>query len=176
MSRTRIAIAVLALFGALLALPGGALAAKPQTIAVDDAVVDDFLTDACGFEVLHTVAGTIRVSEDAQGFVLARFSLKHTLTGPGGSLAFPDVGIDKLLAVDADSGTRVETVLATGVLGIRIVVPGHGVVAANTGREIRVFTIDPATGEVTDFRLEADTGLDRQLDAAGLAAVCAALA
>ncbi len=126
-----------------LTLPGPALAAKPEVIDVDDAFVDGFLTEACGFEVTHTVDGTIRVSESKDGLFLARFSLKHTLIGPGGTLSFPDVGIDKLLTVEDDGVTRVETVMATGVLGLRIVIPGQGVVAANTGREIRVFTSTP---------------------------------
>jgi hypothetical protein len=174
-TRLRLAALGLVALAALLALPGGALAAKPQTIPVDDEFVDDFLTDACGFEVIHTVTGTIRVSEDAQGFFLARFSLKHTLTGPGGSLSFPDVGIDKLRAVSDDGVTRVETVMATGVLGLRIVVPGEGVVAANTGREIRVFTFNRETGEFS-FELAVDSGLDKPLEGAALDAVCDALA
>jgi hypothetical protein len=174
--RLRLAALGLVALAALLAVPGGALAAKPQTIPVDDVFVDEFLTDACGFEVVHTVTGTIRVSEDKDGLFLARFALKHTLTGPGGSLSFPDVGIDKLLTVADDGVTRVETVMATGVLGLRIVVPGQGVVAANTGREVRVFTFDVATGQVTDFRLAADSGLDKPLEGDALAAVCAALA
>jgi hypothetical protein len=125
--------------------------------------------------VVHTVTGTIRVSEDQNGLFLARFSLKHTLTGPGGSLSFPDVGIDKLRTVTDDGVTRVETVMATGVLGLRIVVPGKGVVAANTGREIRLFTFDAQTGEFQSFELAIDSGLDKPLEGAALAAVCAAL-
>jgi len=159
-----------------LALPGPALAAKPEVIAVNDAFVDRFLTEACGFEVTHTVVGTIRVSESKDGLFLARFSLKHTLIGPGGTLSFPDVGIDKLLTVEEDGVTRVETVMATGILGLRIVIPGQGVVAANTGREIRVFTFDAVTGKFLSFELAADSGLDRPLEGDALAAVCDALA
>jgi len=159
-----------------LALPGPALAAKPEAIAVDEAFVDEFLTEACGFEVTHTVVGTVRVSESEDGLFLARISLKHTLIGPGGTLSFPDVGIDKLLTVEEDGVTRVETVMATGVLGFRIVVPGEGVVAANTGREIRVFTFDAETGEFRSFDLAVDAGLDLPPDEDALAAVCGALA
>jgi hypothetical protein len=159
-----------------LTLPGPALAAKPVVEQVDDAFVDEFLTEECGFEVTHTVVGTVRVSEDGDGAFLARFSLKHTLIGPGGTLTFPDVGIDKLLAVEEDGETVVETVMATGILGIRIVVPGEGVVAANTGREIRVFTFDAETGEFVSFDLAVDSGLDRPGDEDALAAVCGALA
>lgn len=169
-----VALGLVAL-AALLALPGGALAAKPEAIPINDVFVDEFLTEECGFEVIHTVTGTIRVSEDSKGFFLARFSLKHTLTGPGGSLSFPDVGIDKLRAVADDGVTRVETVMATGVLALRIVIPGQGVVAANTGREIRLFTFDAQTGEFVSFEVAVDSGLDKPLEGAALAAVCAAL-
>jgi hypothetical protein len=160
----------------VLVLPGGSLAAKPETIQVDDTFVDEFLTQACGFEVTHSVTGTIRVSENAEGLFLARFSLKHTLTGSGGSLSFPDVGIDKLLTVADDGVTHVETVMSTGVLGLRIVVPGEGIVAANTGREIRIFTFDSETGEFLSFELAVDSGLDSPLEGAALESVCTALA
>jgi hypothetical protein len=174
MRRLVLLIAVLAAL--TLALPGPAFAAKPEVINVDDEFIDEFLTEECGFTVTHTVIGTIRVSELKDGSFLSRFSLKHTLIGPGGTLSFPDVGIDKLLTVEDDGVTRVETVMATGVLGIRIVVPGEGVVAANTGREIRVFTFDAVTGAFLSFELAVDSGLDRPLEGDALAVVCAALA
>jgi hypothetical protein len=170
----RLAVSLMALVS-FLVLPGGALAARPVTFQVDDVIVDQFLTGACGFEVVDVVTGTIRVSENSENLFLARFSLKHTLTGPGGSLSFPDVGIDKLLTVADDGVTRVETVMATGVLGFRIVVPGQGVVAGNTGREIRIFTFDAETGEPLGFDLDIDSGLDRPLEGAALEAVCATL-
>jgi hypothetical protein len=174
--RTAVALAALAL---LFAAPGGMLAAPPpdrlQVIPVDDSFTDEFLTDACGFAVIHDVIGTIRVSVDTRGLFLARSALTHTLTGPGGSLSFPDVGIDKQLAVADDGVNHVETVMATGVLGLRIVIPGQGVVAANTGREVRIFTFDVATGELTDVQVDVDSGLDKPLAGAALAAVCAAL-
>lgn len=160
------------------AAPGAASAAPTDTfevIPVDEAFVDEFLTDSCGFEVKHTISGTIKVSEDRQGLYLARIRLKHALIGPGGTLTFPDVGIDKLLAVADDGVTRVETVMATGVLSLRVVIPGRGVVAANTGREFRLITFDAQTGEFLSFEVIVDSGLDRPLEGAALAAVCEAL-
>ena len=68
------------------------------------------------------------------------------------------------------------TVRATGVLSLRIVIPGQGVVAANTGREIRIFTIDTATDEVISFEVMVDSSYDRQLEGAALDVVCEALA
>jgi hypothetical protein len=143
---------------------------------VDDVFVDDFLTEECGFEVTHTVTGTIKSSVGRDGLGLFRFRLKHELIGPGGTLGFPDVGIDKDLAVVEDGDTTVFTVMATGVLGLRIVIPGQGVVAANTGRETRIFTVDTATGELISFEVIVDSGLDRPLEGAALDAVCQALA
>ena len=66
--------------------------------------------------------------------------------------------------------------MATGVLGLRIVIPGQGVVAANTGREIRLVTFDSVTGEFLSFEVLVDSGLDRPLEGAALEAVCDALA
>lgn len=55
-------------------------------------------------------------------------------------------------------------------------IPGKGVVAANTGREIRRITFDTATGEFIAFEVIVDSGLDRPLEGAALDAVCQALA
>jgi hypothetical protein len=82
-----------------------------------------------------------------------------------------------LALVRSEGGdTTVATAQATGVLSLRIVIPGQGVVAANTGREIRIFTIDTATDEVISFEVMVDSGLDRPLEGAALHAVCEALA
>ena len=137
--------------------------------------MDEFLTDECGFEVRHTIVGTVKSSVGRNGLSLFRFRLKHELIGPGGTLGFPDVGIDKDLAVVEEGDTTVATVQATGVLALRIVIPGQGVVAANTGREIRLIRFDTATGEILSFEVIVDSGLDRPLEAA-LEAVCEALA
>ena len=157
---------------------GSAQAAPPQfeVFDVNDVFVDEFLTEGCGFEVIHTVTGRIKVSADQDGFFIARFALKHTVTGPGGSLTWPDVGIDKLLSVTDDGVTRVETIAATGVLGIRIVVPGHGVVEANTGREIRVITFDLVNEEIIAFQVLFDKGNSEPFDEGDMAIICGALA
>jgi len=143
---------------------------------VDAVFVDEFLTEECGFEVTHTITGIVKVSTGRNGLTLSRFRLRHELIGPGGTLSFPDVGIDKELAVVEDGDTTVTTVMATGVLSLRIVIPGQGVVAANTGRETRITTVDTATGEFISFEVIVDSGLDRPLEGAALDAVCQALA
>jgi hypothetical protein len=152
------------------------LADKFEIFDVDDEFEDEFLTDECGFEVRHTVVGTIKSSVDKDGLFLFRFRLKHELIGPGGTLGFPDVGVDRDLAVVEEGDNTVVTVQATGVLALRIVIPGQGVVAANTGREIQLITFNTETGELVDFEVLVDSGLDRPLEGAALEAVCEALA
>jgi hypothetical protein len=152
------------------------IADKFDVEEVDDVFVDDFLTEECGFEVTHTVTGTIKSSVGRDGLALFRIRLKHELIGPGGTLGFPDVGIDKDLAIVEEGDTTVVTLQATGVLALRIVIPGQGVVAANTGREIRIFTVDTATGEILAFEVIVDSGLDRPLEGEALDAVCETLA
>jgi hypothetical protein len=174
----------LALLAAAAGLGVGGVAGRVQAKIADkfdveevNAVfVDDFLTDECGFEVTHTVTGTVKSSVGRNGLSLSRFRLRHELIGPGGTLGFPDVGIDKELAVVEEGDTTVTTVMATGVLSLRIVIPGQGVVAANTGRETRITTVDTATGDFISFEVIVDSGLDRPLEGAALDAVCQALA
>jgi hypothetical protein len=152
------------------------IADKFDVEEVNDIFEDEFLTEECGFAVTHTVTGTIKSSVDQDGLALFRYRLWHELIGPGGTLSFPDVGIDKDLAAVQDGDTTVFTVQATGVLALRIVIPGQGVVAANTGREIRLITVDTTTGEIIAFEVIVDSGLDRPLEGAALEAVCEALA
>jgi hypothetical protein len=76
-----------------------------------------------------------------------------------------------------DGSTRVETFMATGIFGLRVVIPGEGLVIANVGREVRQLTIDLETGEVVGFELLFDAGHSPEEfdEAAAVAAVCAAL-
>jgi hypothetical protein len=163
---------------AVLAAPGAVRAAPPEVVAVDDAFVDEFLTEACGFEVLHTVEGTITTTLAEDGSpALQRFRLTETLVGPtGATLRTVNVGIDKTLSVVQDAaGNTVVTLMATGVLGYHFQVPGEGVVAGNAGREIRRITFD-AEGNFVDFAVVEDAGLSRDIDEAAVAAICASLA
>jgi hypothetical protein len=175
-------------WGSALALlmtlgPVPAVAAPPEEkfnlIEVDETFVDEFLTAQCGFTVTHTVVGTIKESvlvDEAGNFVVtqARFRLKEALIGPtGATLTYPNVGIDKI-AYNPD-GTQ--TVTATGILALRVVVPGEGLVIANVGRVVTTLTFDPETGEVvqeeTDF--EAGQRPEDFDEAEALAAICAYL-
>ena len=168
---------IIVVLGTMLAAPRGVVAAPPEVFPVNDEFVAPFLTEQCGFEVLRRETGTIRVTRDADGNVLlARINVKITLIGPGGTLTYPDVGIDKLLAVEENGTTRIETVMATGILGIRVVVPGEGVVVANVGREIRTITFDTVTGEFISFDVSEDSGLNLAFDDDAIATICAALA
>ena len=127
----------------------------------------------------HTVVGTIKESgfvDEAGNFVAtqARIRLKESFIGPtGATLTYPNVGIDKI-AYNAD-GTH--TVTATGILGLRVVVPGEGLVIADVGRIVSTLTFDPETGEVvqeeTDF--EAGQRPEDFDEAEALAAICAYL-
>ena len=180
-SRLLLALVALALT-AVLALPAAALAAPPDKFVVeevDDEFVDEFLTEACGFEVLHTVEGTIKITLDEEGNpTLQRFRLKETLIGPTGTtLSTVNVGIDKTLSVVEDeAGNTVVTLMATGVLGYHFQIPGEGVVAGNAGREIRQITFD-AEGNFVDFAVIDDAGLSRNIeDEEAIAAICDYLA
>jgi hypothetical protein len=160
-----------------------AAAAPPEEkfnlVGVDDEFVDPFLTEQCGFTVLHTVVGTVKESgfvDETGTFVVtqARFRLQHTLVGPtGATLTYPDVGVDKV-AYNPD-GTH--TVTSAGILGLRVVVPGEGLVIANVGRLVTTLTFDPETGEVVGAVTDFEAG-QRPEDfdvAEALAASCAQL-
>jgi hypothetical protein len=160
-----------------------AAAAPPEgkfnLVEVDDEFVDEFLTAQCGFTVTHTVVGTVKESgfvDETGDFVVtqARIRLKEALIGPTGvALTYPNVGIDKIAYNPDDT----QTVTSTGILALRVVVPGEGLVIANVGRVVSTLTFDPETGEVvraeTDF--EAGQRPEDFDEAEALAAICAYL-
>jgi hypothetical protein len=166
----------------MLALAVGQAAAsvptgKPITIPIDDTFVAPNLTANCGFEVTLHEYGTIRVTEDPEtGAFLARVALKRTFSGPGGSLTFPVVGLDKLLSRTIDGNILVDVVASSGVNAVRWVIPGHGIVVANIGRDVVRITVDLSTGEELDFVVLEDAGLNLDLTDEALAIICDYLA
>ena len=171
--------AVLVALFALIALPTAGLGAPPDdrfvVEYVDETAVGPFLTNQCGFTVLRRTEGTILHSSDP--VEISRVRLTTTFIGPNGvTLTNPDVGADRTLSVVEDeAGNTVVTEQATGVLVVRAVVPGEGVVFANAGRVVRQFTFD-AAGNLIDFEVIEDAGLARSPDEAQLTALCAYLA
>ena len=87
--------------------------------------------------------------------------------------SFPNVGVDKI--VYNPDGTQ--TVTSTGIIGLRYVVPGEGLVIANIGRLVTTFTFDPETGEVVgaETLIEAGQRPEDFDEAEALAAICAYL-
>jgi hypothetical protein len=176
----RFVVALVALV--TLALTVGQAAAsvptgKPITIPIDDTFVAPRLTANCGFEVTQHITGTIRVTEDPDtGAFLTRIALKRTFSGPGGSLTFPDVGLDKLLSRTIDGDILVDVIASSGVLPFRFVIPGHGIIAANIGRDVVSITVDLSTGEELDFVILEDAGLNLEFTDEDVAIICDYLA
>jgi hypothetical protein len=152
---------------------GSAPTGQPVTVQIDDEFVESSFTAGCGFEVIMHVNGSIRVTEDPEtGDWMARYALKRSLTGRGGSLSFPDDGLDKVISVVIEGDIAVLELATHGVLPYQLVVPGYGPVAANIGRDLYQFTINLSTGEESDFVLVDDAGLNLELNDEGLAAIC----
>jgi hypothetical protein len=166
----------------MVALPVGQAAAsvptgKPVTIPIDDTFVAPNLTAGCGFEVIAHFHGTIRVTEDPEtGAFLARFAIKRDFIGPGGSLTSPDVGLDRLVSQTIDGDVLVLVIASSGSLPYRQVVPGYGVIVANTGLQLVEITIDLSTGEELDFVFLKDVGLNLEFTDEAQAIICDYLA
>ena len=185
LSSTRSRVAQIFLLTSLLALlvPGAATAAPPtdkfEVIVVDEAFVDAFLTEQCGFTVLHTIEGTVKLSgsRNETGELIAdmaRISLTHTWIGPSGaSLTSPDVGVDRI-TYNADGSV---TAAANGIF-LRIVVPGEGLVVAYIGHRVTVLTFDPVTGAFLSAETIVEAGQQpRDFDVdEQMTAICTALA
>jgi len=186
MSRTRwllLAMVFLAGLTPLMAAPGSVRAApgpnsnKPTVIYIDDTFLAPNLTSQCGFDVWAHFVGTITTSVRRDGLLIDRVNLRRIFTGPGGSLTVVDVGVNKITeTISADGTTVVITVTAAGSLPYHQVVPGHGSVVNNSGREIVQITLewDEAAGEYVevDFQVLSDSGPNDELSAADYALIC----
>ncbi|MGX5653681.1 hypothetical protein ACWKWC_02795 [Geodermatophilus nigrescens] len=88
--------------GGILAGATPALAAPPtiEVIDVDAVFVDEVASAACGFEVVQTATGTVRIrtfEDDGTAVQEVRsVSITRTLSSPTGSIRFRDVGVDKI--------------------------------------------------------------------------------
>ncbi|MGY1728777.1 hypothetical protein ACI79J_17565 [Geodermatophilus sp. SYSU D01062] len=116
---------------------------RVENVTFDPAVVerDDFLSDACGFDVTSSAKGHFRLTVhlDRNGeFVRAvgHPSFTNTLTGPGGTVTTADRGMDRI-TVDPD-GTL--TVFGTGI-HLKIHGGAHAI-------GLWVLVIDPETDEL----------------------------
>lgn len=187
MSRTRcllLTMAFLVGITPMMAFPGASGAApnpnKPIVLPVDETFQAPFLTNRCGFDVWVHVFGTFTIKVRPSGAEFVRVRTQHVFSGPGGSLTVNRVENAKVTVTTSPDGTLVETVTATGTLLYHNVVPGHGSIGNNSGREIVQVTwqYDEELGEYVpvDFQVLFDAGPNNEVTDAEFAVICAELA
>ena len=168
----------------LMAFPGAVGAEpnpnKPIVLLVDDTFPAPNLTNRCGFDVLAHVVGTFTFQVLPGGGELWRIRYQHEFSGPGGSVTYNHIENVKYTATTSPDGTLVETITATGSIYLHSVVPGHGAIANNSGREILQFTwqYDEELGEygLVDVQVLFDAGPNNEVTDAEFAVICAELA
>jgi hypothetical protein len=187
MSRTRwflLALAFLVGISALMATPGSGRAApapnKPTVLPVDETFLAPNLTNRCGFDVWTHVFGTFTFKVLPNGIELDRLRVQYVFSGPGGSQAVDRIENVKYTATISPDGTRVETITASGALAYHQVVPGHGSIGNNSGREIVQLTwqYDEGLGDyvLVEELVLFDAGPNDEVDDADFAVICAELA
>ena len=187
MSRTRwlmLALALLIGVTPLLAFSGAVGAEpnpnKPVVFAVDETFAATNLTNHCGVEVWAHVFGTFTVKVLPSGVEHWRIRYDHVFSGPGGSFSVNHIENVKFSSITSPDGTLVDTVTATGTLLYHPVVPGHGSIGNNSGREIIQITwqYDEELGEYVevDFQVLKDSGPNDELGDEYFAVVCEILA
>jgi len=180
--RRLVLAALVGVLTALLAVPVAAARPEISTVTVDVTFPDGELSDACGFPVSVTLAGTNRVRTwlDAEGNPtreIFTINVKGSISAGGQALRFVDAGMDKAIFLEG-GGVHVEI---HGNLAL-VIAKGHGPVLGAAGRiaftDIPLFDeegnpiLDDEGNPVFEFTLLADTGV-RPFD---LEAVCAVLA
>jgi hypothetical protein len=134
---------VVSLLTFLAVLP--AVAARPMIVDVNEVIVDEFLTEACGFPVEISTTGTliVRSRDGTVATTGANFQRTFTNLESGTSFTLRASGLDQFSSTDTGF-----TFSFSG--GARIVIPGQGAVFIDAGRTVGAVTFDPDTGEVID--------------------------
>jgi hypothetical protein len=168
--------ALLLAFVSCLLVAGPAAAAKPEMERVpinDIGILDEFLTDACGFDVFLDATGHIifRVYTDAEGNPtreVNNFGVRLIWYSEWGSVSAVDVGVDRV-TLHPDGSL---TISVTGSVQSPITLPGQGVLAADIGiTTIHITFPDPEGEPVVEVVHEAGLHFGDQA-----AAICEALA
>ncbi len=186
MFRTRLlllAVAIVVGMAPLIASPGTAGAAqnpnKPVELSVDETFLAPNLTSRCGFDVWAHVYGTFTIKAHPGGADLLRFRYTHTFSGPGGSVSVKRVENARATLTVSPDGTEVESITATGTLMYHMVLPGHGSIGNNSGREVfQVTWAQDASGNwyEVDYQVFFDSGPNNELSDAEFALICEYLA
>lgn len=187
MSRARwllLAIAVLLSMAPMVVSPGAAGAApgpnKPIVVPIDRTFPSPNFTNRCGFDVSAHQFGTFTFKVLPNGIEHDKIRYQYVFSGPGGSLPVKVVENVTYTATISPDGTLVESLTVTGMLRFHPVLPGHGALANNSGREISQITLqyDEELGEYVevDFQVLFDAGTNDPLSDADYAILCAELA
>jgi hypothetical protein len=179
-----LALAVLVAITSVVAAPLAPAAAqnpnKPVTEYVDDTFPAPNLTAQCGFKVTARVTGTFTFHVKPDGTELAHIRFQHTFTGPGGSVTVNRTENVKFTLTILEDGTEVEDLVISGTLMYHMVLPGHGSIANNSGREILQLTWqwdeDLEDWNLIDEQVFFDAGPNDALSADEFAIICALLA
>jgi hypothetical protein len=136
--------------GATMVLASPVVAAQPvmEKIQINDiGIVDEFLTEACGFEVLVDVTGhvTFRAWLDADENPireLNNFAVKARFYTDAASFRTVDVGIDR---VTHNADGSILLVVIGNIQPIHL--PGQGRVYSDVGRTVTLLTFPDPEGE-----------------------------
>lgn len=135
---------------ACLAVASPVAAGKPimERVPINDiGVLDEFLTDACGFDVLVDARGhiTFRLFTDASGAPLREvnnFAIRLRYYSAWGSVRTVDVGVDRI-TYNADGS--ITQVITGNVQSLQI--PGQGRVYSDVGQTTLLITFPDPEGE-----------------------------
>ena len=160
---------------ACLVLASPAAAGKPlmeKATLNDIGVLDEILTEVCGFDVFLDATGHIifRLFVDDEGEPIREvnnFGVHLRLFSEWGSIQLVDVGVDRILYNEDGSITQL---IIGNVQSIQV--PGQGRVYADVGlTEVLVTFPDPEGDPVFELIRQAGQHSDNHLDV-----ICAALA
>lgn len=172
-------VAITSLVAAPLAPAAAQNPNKPVVEYVDDTFLAPNLTRICGFYVWANVSGTVTYHIKPDGTELAHIRFQHTFTGSGGSVSVNRVENVKYALTILEDGTEIEDLTVAGQLMYHMVLPGHGSIANNSGREVLQLTWqwDEVHGwNLIDEQVFFDAGPNDGFSEADFAIICALLA
>ena len=172
MRRARVVL-LMTLASLILAAPAAAAKPEMERVTFDESDLDEFLTDACEFDVFFELTGhiTFRRWIDAEGNVsreLNNFAVHNRLSSASASIRLVDVGVDRVTYNEDGSITQV---VIGNVQSIQV--PGQGRVYSDVGQTTLLVTFPDPEGEPV-FEVIRQVGQHSEVDQVEL--ICEVLA
>lgn len=141
----------LCVFAVTLALPAGGVSATPPQVFQIHGTTPPFTDNWCGIDGTEVATVTLILKIDASGAAMDHTIVRGTFTSlaSGKSLVFQNAELEQTTAATTNGDGTISFVLHGAGLIDKVSLPNGPPLGTFAGERDILFTVDPATGDVT---------------------------